>query len=112
MRQILNHPTYEMSDGDLRDHLLDTLGTLFNRRGSNINDFNIPRKSVITSSNFTNCLFDEELSYDESTLLEESRNIILQLNNEQWHAWPPSLSWRGAAQDHPPTISLAPQPPL
>jgi hypothetical protein len=87
MRQILNHPTYEMSDGDLRDHLLDTLGTLFNRRGSNINDFNIPRKSVITSSNFTNCLFDEELSYDESTLLEESRNIILQLNNEQWHAF-------------------------
>jgi hypothetical protein len=43
MRQILNHPTYDMSDGDLQDHLLDTLGTLFNRRGTNINDFKLPR---------------------------------------------------------------------
>jgi hypothetical protein len=42
-----------MSDGDLRGHLLDTLGTLFNSRGSNIKDFNLPRKSVITSSDFT-----------------------------------------------------------
>jgi hypothetical protein len=76
-----------MSDGDLRDHLLDTLGTLFNRRGTDINDFNLPRKSVITSSNFTNSLFDEELSYDESTLLQESKNLILQLNDKQRHAF-------------------------
>jgi hypothetical protein len=87
MQQTLNHPTYEMSDGDMRDHLLDTLGALFNRRGSNINDFNLPKKSVITSSNFTNSLFDEELSYDHSTLLEESKNMILQLNNEQRHTF-------------------------
>jgi hypothetical protein len=61
-----------MSDNDLRDHLLDTLADLLNRRGRNINDFNLPRKSVIGTVDYSNHLFDEELSYNAEYLMSES----------------------------------------
>jgi hypothetical protein len=41
IHRVLNHPNYQMSNNELRDNLLDTLDTLFIRRGSNINDFNL-----------------------------------------------------------------------
>jgi hypothetical protein len=76
MCQVLQHQSYQMNENDLWDHLLDTLGTLFNKRGSSINNFNLPKKSTITSVDSTNCLFDEELSYDTSNLLNESENMM------------------------------------
>jgi hypothetical protein len=66
---------------------LDTLGDLLNRRGCNINDFNLPRKSTITIAGSSNHLFDEELSYNIDTLMSESENMISQLNDEQHHAF-------------------------
>jgi hypothetical protein len=85
--QVLNHPTYQMSENDLQDHLLDTLGDLLNRRGRNINDFNLPRKSTITTSDSSNRLFDEELSYNADALMSDSENMISQLNNDQHYAF-------------------------
>jgi hypothetical protein len=82
MRGVLNHPNYQMSDNELRDHLLDTLDTLFSRRGSNINDFNLPRRSHATAVSSTNRFIDEELGYDASRLSSESDNMISQLNDE------------------------------
>jgi hypothetical protein len=87
MRRVLNHPNYQMSDNKLRDHLLDTLDTLFSRRGSNINDFNLPRRSHAIVVSSTNRFIDEELGYDASRLLSESDNMISQLNDEQLHAF-------------------------
>jgi hypothetical protein len=87
IRQVLNHPTYQMSENDLQDHLLDTLGDLLNRRGRNINDFNLPRKSTITTSDSSNRLFDEELSYNADALMSDSENMISQLNNDQHYAF-------------------------
>jgi hypothetical protein len=87
MRRVLNHPTYQMSDNDLGDHLLDTLGDLLNRRGCNINDFNLPRKSAIGTVDSSNRLFDEELSCNAESLMSESKNMILQLNNDQHYAF-------------------------
>jgi hypothetical protein len=62
---------------------LDTLGDLLNRRGRNINDFNLPRKSAIGTVDSSNRLFDEELSYNAKYLMSESEKMILQLNNGQ-----------------------------
>jgi hypothetical protein len=60
---------------------LERLGTLFNKRGSRI-DFGLPRKSVISSQDSVNRLFDEELNYDATALLTEYESLIAQLNNE------------------------------
>jgi hypothetical protein len=76
IRQVLNHPTYQMSENDLQDHLLDTLGDLLNRRGRNINDFNLPRKSTIATGDSSNRLCDEELSYNVDALMSDSENMI------------------------------------
>jgi hypothetical protein len=74
MQQVLNHPCYQMSENDLRDNLLDTLGILLNRRGSNINDFNLPKRSTTAYIDSSNCLFDVELCYDIDDLLTESES--------------------------------------
>jgi predicted ribonuclease YlaK len=87
MRKVLNHETYQMSDIDLRDQLLETLEYLLNKRGSNITDFNLPRKSTNTNSQSINCLFNKELCYDANNLLNESEYMIGQLNSEQQYAF-------------------------
>jgi hypothetical protein len=62
-----------MTDTDLKDQLLETLSSLFEKRGSNINDFNLSRKSRCTSFDSRNHLFDEELCYVHAdNLLSES----------------------------------------
>jgi hypothetical protein len=87
MRKVLNYPTYQMTENQLKDHLLDTLDSLFGRRGSNINDFNLPRRSNSTSVTSTNRLIDEELSYDAARLSDKSHGMISKLNDEQMHAF-------------------------
>jgi hypothetical protein len=87
MRQMLHHPTYQMSDNDLRDHLLDTLEDLLTRRGSSINNFNLPIKCSDISPNSSNRLFDEELCYNTDIVMTESKNMTSQLNKEQCHAF-------------------------
>jgi hypothetical protein len=87
MRKVLNHETYQMSDTDLKDQLLETLETLLNKRGSNITDFNLLRKSTNTTSQSINRLFDEELCYDANNLLSEYEYMIGQLNSEQQYAF-------------------------
>jgi hypothetical protein len=87
MHKVLHHPSYQMNDSDLKDHLLDTLGTLFSKRGSNINEFNLPKKSATTSTLSTNSLVNEELCYDASILLIESENLVSQMNSEQHYAF-------------------------
>src|SRR6266498_5146133 len=38
-REVIGHFTYQMTDTELRDHLLDDISTLFLKNGSNIRDF-------------------------------------------------------------------------
>jgi predicted ATPase len=66
---------------------LERLGTLFNRRGRRIDDFSFPRKSIKSSRDSINRLFDEELNYNATILLTESENLIAQFNSEQRHAF-------------------------
>jgi superfamily II DNA or RNA helicase len=63
------------------------LGALFNKRRRRIDDFSLPRKSVDSSRESINRLFDEELNYDAAALLTKSESLIAQLNSEQWHAF-------------------------
>jgi hypothetical protein len=58
-----------------------------NRRGSNINDFNLPKRSTSASIDSSNHLFDEELCYDTDNLLSEYENMIAHLNIDQCHAF-------------------------
>jgi superfamily II DNA or RNA helicase len=60
---------------------------LLQRRGSIINDFNLSRRSIITSTGSSNRLFDEELCYDTNIVLSESEAMIAQLNSDQHHAF-------------------------
>jgi hypothetical protein len=92
MHRVLSHEIYQMSDTDLRDQLLETLSTLFEKRGSNINDFSLSKKSKCTSFDSRNHLFDEELCYDANSLLSESENMIAQINNEQQLAFESIIS--------------------
>jgi hypothetical protein len=87
MRRVLNNPTYQMTDNQFRDHLLDTLDGLFSKRGSNISDYNLPKSSNSTTVGSTNHLIDDELGYDAAKLLDESDIIVLKLNDEQMHAF-------------------------
>jgi phosphate starvation-inducible protein PhoH len=87
VHQTLNHQTYQISNTDLRDEVLERLHTLFNKRGRRIDDFYLPRKSVNSSRDSVNRLFDEELNYNASDLLTQSEDLIAQLNSEQRHAF-------------------------
>jgi hypothetical protein len=58
-----------------------------NKRGKSIDDFCLPRRSVNTSRDSVNRLFDEELDYNELDLLSQSENLLMQLNSEQRHAF-------------------------
>jgi hypothetical protein len=79
----LNHQTYQISDTDLWDEVLERLDTLFNKRGRRIDDFCLPRESINSSRDSVNRLFDEELNYDTSDLQTQFENLIAQLNSEQ-----------------------------
>jgi hypothetical protein len=70
-----------MLDVDLRDQLLQTLGVMFNKRGRNINEFNLPRESVPSSQDFVNQLLDEEHNYDAAILMSEADSLVEQLNH-------------------------------
>jgi hypothetical protein len=74
VHQTLNHQSYQMSDTDLQDEVLERLGTLFNKRGRRIDDFSLPRKFV-------------DSLRDAAALLTESKSLIAQLNSEQRHAF-------------------------
>jgi ATP-dependent DNA helicase PIF1 len=87
MHQMLNHSGYQMLDVDLRDQLLQTLGVLFQKRGRNINEFNLPREFVPSSQDLVNRLLDEELNYDADILMSEAESLAQQLNEEQGHAF-------------------------
>jgi hypothetical protein len=84
---VLNHPNYQMNENELRDHLLDTLGTIFNKRGGNINDFNLPKRASGSLPSSTNHYITAELCYDAAVLSNESKNMVSQLNDEQLHAF-------------------------
>jgi hypothetical protein len=46
IRKALNCSTYQIPENELRDELLDRLTILFNKSGGNIQDFNLPQKTV------------------------------------------------------------------
>jgi chromosomal replication initiation ATPase DnaA len=87
MHQVLNHPNYQMNENELRSHLLDTLGTIFNKRGTTINDFNLPKIVYGSSTSSTNHYITTKLNYDVVILSTDSKNMISQLNDDQLHAF-------------------------
>ena len=86
-RQLLNHPSYQMSDEALKNQLIEELTTLFNRRGSRIQDFNLPIRSDSYNQLSSNRFIDDELSYDIDTMHTESEILVSRLNSEQLHAF-------------------------
>ncbi|PWZ44463.1 hypothetical protein Zm00014a_002809 [Zea mays] len=67
--------------------MIEELETLFSKRGSRIQDFNLPSR---TNSSFlvpTNCLIHDELTYDIDGLQSELEMLISRLNNDQLHAF-------------------------
>jgi hypothetical protein len=87
MRRVLNHPNYQMNENELRGHLLDTLGIIFNKRGGNINDFNLPKRASGSLPSSTNHYITAELCYDAAALSNEFGKMISQLNDDQLHAF-------------------------
>jgi hypothetical protein len=87
MRQKLNHQGYQIPDPDLQNEVLRNLSDLFDKQGRSISTFNLPRVSEQSSQESINRLLDEELSYDANTLAAESEKMIVQLNNQQRHAF-------------------------
>lgn len=86
-RQILNHPAYRMSDEALKNQLIEELTTLFSKRGSRIQDFNLPTRSDSSCLVNSNRFIDDELSYDISIMQTESEILTSRLNTEQLHAF-------------------------
>jgi hypothetical protein len=82
-QKIIGHPDYHMTDIELKDHLINSLTTLFYKSGGNINDFNIPKKYLGSSGYQDNRFIDEELTDDIDGLLASSETMISQLNAEQ-----------------------------
>jgi hypothetical protein len=76
-----------MPEQDVRDHLIDSLTTMFSKSGGNIQDFNLPRRSTSSESSSTNCFIEEELAYDIDNLLDESETFLRKLNTAQRHAF-------------------------
>jgi hypothetical protein len=76
-----------MLEQDVRDHLIDSLTTLFSKSGGNIQDFNLPRRSTSSESSSTNRFIEEELAYDIDNLLDESETFLRKLNAAQRHAF-------------------------
>jgi hypothetical protein len=86
-QKIIEHPDYRMTDTELKDHLIDSLTTLFYKSRRNINDFNISKKSLGSSSYQDNRFIDEELIDDIYGLLASSKTMISRLNVEQRKAF-------------------------
>jgi hypothetical protein len=80
---MIAHPNYCVTDTELKDHFIENLTTLFYKFGSNIHDFNLPRRTSNSSGCQSNHFIDEELCDDIDNLLSDSQTMIFQLNNEQ-----------------------------
>jgi hypothetical protein len=85
--KALDQPNFHIIEDDLKNYLLDKLAILFNKSGSNIQDFNLPRKTDNLQDRSVNRLLEEELSYDANNLSNESKVLISQLNTEQMKAF-------------------------
>jgi chromosomal replication initiation ATPase DnaA len=79
---MIGNQNYQMPDGDVRDCLLAELSDLFARNGSNIRDFNLPRKTSGSTSYSANRLIEEELSYEIPGLSDQSI-FLSSLNSDQ-----------------------------
>jgi len=77
---------YEMPEDELRDHLLDELAILFADCGSNIRQFNLPRRTNSDCPFYTNRLIDEETTYFSTAAIDPS-NLLSSLNNDQLQAF-------------------------
>lgn len=85
-KDMLGDRSYQMSDDEIRDSILDELATLFSNNGRNIRDFNLPARHTTDQSFPINRLIDEELSYP--TLQLSAANALLSaLNPEQYKAF-------------------------
>jgi hypothetical protein len=67
-QKMIAHPNYRMTETGLKDHLIENLTTLFYKSGSNIHDFNLPRKTSNLSFCQSNHFIDEELCDDVDSL--------------------------------------------
>jgi hypothetical protein len=79
IRDTVGERSYQMSDEDLRDCLLDELSTIFSKSGHNIRDYNLPRIVGLPCRPATNRLIEEELAhwcpqYNEQNNLADSLN--------------------------------------
>jgi hypothetical protein len=82
-RQLLNHPTYELEEKEIQNHLLGDLAELFSKCGGNIHDFNLPSRSSSSEQPCENRLVNEELYYNTQDMLIESETLLPKLNHEQ-----------------------------
>jgi hypothetical protein len=85
-RDIIGDPTYQMPETNARDYLLEELASIFAQNGSNIREFNLPRRTESSYSASYNRLIDEELSYPTDPLLNMA-DPTATLNSDQKHAF-------------------------
>jgi hypothetical protein len=86
-RELIGSTQYQISDADLKNHLLDELSDLFTRNGARMRDRNLPQMTVNLESAFGNRLIQEELLYSTDQLMGEAEDLITKLNEQQLSAF-------------------------
>jgi hypothetical protein len=86
-RELVGNPGYQVTDIELRNHLLDELSSLFSRNGTRMRDHNLPEMTTHLESASGNRLIQEEYSYCADQLMGEAENLINKLNEQQLTAF-------------------------
>jgi hypothetical protein len=82
------HPIkYIPTEIELQDLLIEELEDIFSKNGVNINNFNLPKKSITYTSDTKNKIIEEEMNYDIDYLEKEANKLYLQLNKRQKDAF-------------------------
>ncbi|XP_038719916.1 uncharacterized protein LOC120012542 [Tripterygium wilfordii] len=83
LRHQLNLPYLNVSDIQLKNHILFELEMLFNKSGSSLAEHELPMPNGQLLDELNNRLLREEMNYDINQLRHECRNMGRQLNEEQ-----------------------------
>lgn len=83
-----NYPIeYQPTDIELQDALLEELEEILSKNGTNINNYNLPQRSIWSKIDNNNQFIQEESSYDMDSLEIEANKLNTQLNKEQKEAF-------------------------
>jgi hypothetical protein len=91
IEQQVKHKYYPIeyipTQTELQDLLLEELEEIFSRNGQQINNYNLPRRSIYHEFDTNNRLIQEEMNYDVQYLEKEANKLYTQLNKSQKEAF-------------------------